>query len=131
MAKILIAEDNVDNRDILVEFLCGEGYDVVEAANGADAVKMAREQKPDVILMDLQMPDTAGVDATNDDAGLDATRALRAEPTTAAIPVVALSGHDAASRQRAITQAGCNAVAAKPYDFGELLSLIERLVKAP
>jgi CheY-like chemotaxis protein len=131
MVTILIADDSADNRDILSEVLGEEGYDIIVSTNASDTLDIAVAQSPDLILMDLQMPDGPGSTRLNDEAGLDATRALKTNPVTTGIPIVALSGYDAGSTSRAIASAGCNATATKPYDFAVLLDLISQFVETP
>ena len=128
MVKILVAEDDEDNVDILCEFLGDAGYDVVTAANAADAVKLAEDEQPAVILMDMQMPDAADAATLNREAGLMAVRKLRADPRTRPIPIVVLTGFDARMEDAAIDSAGCDAVASKPYDFASLLGTITDLL---
>ena len=116
---ILYVEDNEYNRKIVRQLLARTAYQLIEAVDGEQGVAVATEQKPDLILMDVQMPKLSG---------LDATRALRAEPSTAQIPIViitsfALSGDD----QKAMA-AGATAYLAKPYSPRQLLDLIRKLV---
>jgi two-component system, cell cycle response regulator DivK len=116
---ILYVEDNEYNRKIVRQLLARTTYRLIEAVDGEQGVAVATEQKPDLILMDVQMPKLSG---------LDATRVLRAEPITAAIPIViitsfALSGDD----QKAMA-AGATAYLAKPYSPRQLLDLIRQLV---
>jgi CheY-like chemotaxis protein len=86
--RVLVADDNADVRQLWRAYLTVTGYDVSAATNGAEAIARALEDAPDVILMDFSMP---GMD------GADAARALKADPRTAAIPVVGLTGHGAAA----------------------------------
>lgn len=78
MITVLIADDSADNRDILAEYLADEGYEIVVAANAHDTIRMAQAQLPDIILMDLQMPEAPDLRRLSDDAGLAATQVLRA-----------------------------------------------------
>lgn len=128
MAKILIAEDDADNLYILTELLGGEGYEIAVAVNAADAISAARRERPDLILMDLQMPDSAAAAHLNSEAGLEAARTLTADPQTRSIPVMALTGFDAAAGRTRIEAAGCAAVATKPYDFTVLLRSVAELL---
>ena len=128
MVKILVAEDDADNLDILREFLGDAGYDVIAAGNAAEAVNLAEHEQPAVILMDMQMPESVDATTLNREAGLAATHKLRAGPLTQSIPIVLLTGFDARMEDAAIEAAGCDAIASKPYDFASLLRTITDLV---
>jgi len=115
---ILYVEDNEFNRKIVRQLLSRTTYRLIEATDGEAGVAMAREAQPDLVLMDVQLPKMSG---------LDATRAIRADPATAKIPVLvvtsfALSGDD----QRAMA-AGASGYLAKPYSPRDLLALIRKL----
>ena len=116
---VLYVEDNEFNRKIVRQLLSRTTYRLIEATDGEAGVAMAREAQPDLVLMDVQLPKMSG---------LDATRAIRADPATATIPVLvvtsfALSGDD----QRAMA-AGASGYLAKPYSPRDLLALIRKLV---
>jgi two-component system cell cycle response regulator DivK len=116
MRSVLYVEDNEYNRKIVRRLLSRTSYSLREAVDGEAALTMVRENRPDLILMDVQLPKMSG---------LDVTRALRADPATADIPIIvvtsfALSGDD----QRAM-QAGASAYIAKPYSPRELVALIQ------
>lgn len=117
--KILLAEDNVDNRDMLARRLERRGHQVIIAEDGAKAIAAAQASRPDVILMDVSMPVLSG---------LDATRALRTDPETAGLKIIALTAHAMASARQECLAAGCDAFATKPVDFPSLLSTIETVV---
>ena len=102
---ILLVEDNADNQEIYRIILAHHGHTVIQAWDGAAGVRMAREHRPDLILMDLTMP---VID------GLEATRMLKADPATAAIPVIALTAHAMQDDLAAAEAAGCVAYLAKP-----------------
>ncbi len=114
---VLIVEDQPDNRGIYATILAYAGYEVVEAVNGADGVRRAREHLPDLILMDLSMPVLDG---------WGALRQLKADATTTAIPVCALSAHvlfpGAAERAHA---AGFECYLTKPMEPKEVLAEVE------
>lgn len=114
--RILIAEDHPDNREMLTRRLERRGYEVHTAENGQEAVERAQALSPDLILMDISMPVMSG---------LEATRALRALPTTAAIKIIALTAHAMDSARQECMDAGCDAFATKPVDFAGLLATIE------
>jgi len=119
MPKILLVEDNEMNRDMLSRRLARRGYEVVIAVDGSEGVAAAAREAPDLILMDMSLP---VVD------GWEATRQIRADPATAAIPVVALTAHAmAGDRDRAI-EAGCNDYDTKPVELERLLEKISRLL---
>ena len=128
MSKVLIAEDNVDNTEILTDLLGDEGYDVISAGNAADVVSAAKIEQPDLILMDLQMPDSAEAVGLNNEAGLEATLSLRSDPDTRSIPIIALTGYDTIGLRAEIEAAGCDAIGAKPYEFAALLKTVADLI---
>ena len=114
---VLYVEDNEFNRKIVRQLLVSTSYRLVEANDGEQGVAAAIDKKPDVILMDVQLPNLSG---------LDATRQLRQEPTTAEIPIIivtsfAMSGDDVKAKE-----AGASAYLAKPYSPRELLALIRK-----
>ncbi len=123
--KILIVEDDPNNIEILQALLEDEGYDLVLAGNRADGVSRAESEQPDLILMDLQMSDGPDSDSVNHEAGLDATRALKANPKTKHIPIIALTAHNMLHQRERIIEAGCDTLQSKPYDFDALLDTIE------
>jgi len=125
MSKILIAEDDQNNIEILTDLLSDEGYEVVVATNREDTIQFAAAEAPDLILMDVQMPDSKSSDALNREAGLEATRAIKANEATRHIPVIALTAHNMLHQKERILAAGCDDLQAKPYDFTALLDTIE------
>ncbi|HYJ80917.1 MAG TPA: response regulator [Longimicrobiaceae bacterium] len=121
-ATVLIVEDNADNREIYCTILRHHGYSVAEAETGEEGIRIAREVLPAVVLMDVSMP---GID------GFEATRRLKADPLTAAIPVIAVTAHALAEdRQRAL-EAGCDGYLAKPVEPRRVLQEVERIVGRP
>ena len=120
MTKVLYVEDNDDNVYMLkmrLELL--DNFEVVVAENGEKGCAMALSERPDIILMDLEMP---VVD------GWEATRRLKADPQTRAIPVIALSAHAlAGSREKALA-AGCDEFDTKPVEFDRLVATMRRLL---
>src|SRR3954452_19740247 len=120
MPRILLVDDNAENRRFLSRRLERRGFEVLVAVDGAAAVEMARVEKPDLILMDMNMP-------TLD--GWEATRQIKAEPASAAIPVIGLTAHAlAGDRERAI-EAGCAEYHTKPVEFPALMEQIESLLR--
>jgi len=116
---VLLVEDTEDNRFMMRRLLEMEGYRVVEARNGEEAVKAAQTEKPNLILMDLSLP---VID------GLAATRLIRKIPDLQNTPIIAVSAHDTADFQQDALTAGCNSYITKPIDFGVLEKLIAKLI---
>ena len=116
---LLLVEDTEDNRFMMRRLLEMEGYRVVEARNGEEAVKVAKDEKPALILMDLSLP---VID------GLAATKLIRRMPEFKDVPIIAVSAHDIADFQEEALTAGCNRYITKPIDFGELENLISELL---
>lgn len=112
MHNILIVEDNEMNRDMLSRRLERRGYAVTMAADGRQGVEMARAGKPDLILMDMSLPVMDG---------WTATRALKADPETAGIPVIALTAHAMEGDGDKARAAGCDDYDTKPIEFSRLL----------
>jgi two-component system, cell cycle response regulator DivK len=119
MPKILIVEDNEENRDALSRRLERRGYSVVIAMDGRVGVTMAQEEQPDLILMDLNLPDVDG---------WEATRMIKANEQTTTIPIIALTAHAIAGDQQRALQAGCDDYHSKPVEFPRLLGQIETLL---
>jgi CheY-like chemotaxis protein len=120
MPKILVVEDNEENRDSLSRRLQRRGYDVVIASDGKEGVALAQSEKPDVILMDLNMPELDG---------WEATRQIKAASETRTIPVIAMTAHALAGDQETALAAGCDEYHTKPVDFPRLLGQIETILK--
>jgi len=119
MSRLLIVEDNEMNRDMLMRRLQRRGYEVHTAIDGAEGVMLAFTLQPDLILMDLSLPVMDG---------WEATRRIRAEPCTRAIPVIALTAHALTSDHTEALQAGCNDVDTKPIELERLINKIEALL---
>ncbi len=122
MSLVLLVEDTEDNRFMMRRLLEMSGYAVVEARNGEEAVRIAKEKRPQIILMDLSLPIIDG---------LAATRRIRQLPELENVPIVAVSAHDTADFHSEALAAGCNSYITKPIDFSELEVLIGRLLSAP
>ena len=120
VVKVLLVEDTEDNRQMMRRLLEMSGYLVVEAINGVEAVKLASEEKPGIILMDLSLP---LID------GLTATRRIRNLPGLSKVPIVAVSAHDTADFHSEALAAGCNAYVTKPIDYPELEEVVNRLLQ--
>ena len=119
MAKILIVEDNEMNRDMLSRRLIRRGYQIVMAIDGAEGIATAKAENPDLILMDMSLP---VVD------GWEATRRLKAEPVTRAIPVIGLTAHAMGGDREKVIAAGCDDYDTKPVELPRLLQKIEALL---
>jgi two-component system cell cycle response regulator DivK len=117
---VLIVEDNDKNRKLVRDALQYKGYRTIEAENGEDGVRLAREQRPALVLMDIQLP---GID------GIAALGQLRADPATRAIPVVAVTASVMAQDRQKIVNAGFDAFQGKPISVRELLATVQRLVE--
>ena len=115
---ILYVEDNELNRKMLRDLLRGTSYRLIEAADGESGVVMAREQRPDLILMDVQLPKVSGIDAT---------RTLRADPATAGTPIIAITSFALSGDEQRAREAGASAYLAKPYSPFQLLGMIREL----
>ena len=115
---ILIVEDNEKNMKLARDVLQARGYATLEATTGEDGVRLALEHCPDLVLMDIQLP---GIN------GIDAFRQLRADPATAAIPIVALTASVTPTDRTQITQAGFDAFLGKPINLKEFLATVARL----
>jgi CheY-like chemotaxis protein len=116
MRRILIAEDDIPSRELLAEMLLGWGYEVAQAANGVEALALIERLRPELVLLDIQMPllDGFGVIAR-----------IRNDPRSAALPVVAVSAHAMRDDSRRIRSAGFDAHVAKPVDLEALRLLLQ------
>jgi two-component system cell cycle response regulator DivK len=119
--KILVIEDNEWSRDMLARRLSRRGYQVIAAADGKRGMAMAQSQSPDLILMDMSLPEMDG---------WEATRRLKADPATRAIPIVALTAHAMATDRKKAMDAGCDDYHTKPVDFEGLVRSLEAFLEA-
>lgn len=117
---VLLVDDFEDNRDLYHEYLVFKGYQVLTADNGADCVRIASAQRPDIILLDLRMP---GI------SGHEALRQIRARPELAAIPVVALTAHALEDERRRALASGFDAFIPKPCLPDDLVKAIEAILR--
>jgi len=120
MSLILIVEDNDKNLKLVRDVLQVKGYATIEAVNAEDGLVLARERKPDLILMDIQLPGMNGIEALG---------VLRADPGTAAIPVVAVTASVMAQDRNKITEAGFDAYIGKPINLREFLDTVRRVLE--
>lgn len=117
MKRILVIEDQEDNRAILRDLLSATGYTYLEAVNGAAGVAAAAAEKPDLILMDIQLPELDGYQAT---------QAIKANPALAAIPVIAVTSYALSGDEAKARAAGCDDYVTKPYSPRALLAKIRQ-----
>jgi two-component system cell cycle response regulator DivK len=116
---ILYIEDNAMNRQIVRDLLKRTSYHLIEAHDGEAGVATALEKRPDLILMDVQLPKISG---------LEATRRLRAEAATAQTPIIAITSFALSGDDKKAIEAGATAYLAKPYSPRDLLGLIRKIV---
>lgn len=116
---ILYIEDNEVNRRLVQDLLRLTSYKLLEAVDGESGMAMARKERPDLILMDVQLPKISGIEAT---------RTLRREPATADTPIIAITSFALAGDEQKALEAGATAYMAKPYSPRDLLELIRRLL---
>jgi two-component system cell cycle response regulator DivK len=117
--KILVVEDTEDNRQILRDLLSMAGYDMIEANDGAEGVAKASEHRPDLILMDIQMPVMDGYEAT---------RLIKADPALKAIPVIAVTSYALAGDEAKARAAGCDDYIAKPFSPRQMLAKVREIL---
>jgi len=120
--RILIVEDNELNMKLLRDVLEAYGYATITTGEGGAAFALAREKRPDLILMDLQLPDISG---------FDAVRQLKDDRETQAIPIVAVTAFAMVGDERKALTSGCDAYLAKPILLRDFLDLVEKFVGAP
>ncbi len=119
--RILVVEDQEDNRAILRDLLQSVGYELIEAVNGEEALTMAVKHKPDLILMDIQLP---VVD------GYEATRRIKAEPALQGIPVIAVTSYALSGDEEKAREAGCDDYVTKPFSPRDLLAKVQAYLPA-
>jgi two-component system cell cycle response regulator DivK len=118
--SILVIEDHEDNRRILRDLLTNAGYEVIEVATGEEGVASAETTRPDLILMDIQLP---GLD------GYEATRRIKANPDLVHIPIIAVTSYGLSGDDAKAFKAGCQAYVAKPFSPRALLAKIREYVE--
>lgn len=119
MSKILCVEDDDDSAFMLKQRLKRRGYEVIIAVNGQEGINMAQSERPDLILMDIDLP------LVN---GLEATRRIKGAPETSAIPIIALTAHAMIGDREAALDAGCDDFDTKPVNLPGLLEKIKALL---
>ncbi len=120
-ARLLLVEDNEANADMLSRRLIRQGFDVLLATDGQQAVDVATDAQPDLVLMDISLPKIDG---------WEATRRLKGAAATAAIPIIALTAHAMVADRQKCLDAGCNEFETKPIDLKRLLEKIHALLGA-
>ena len=119
MSLILIVEDNEKNMKLVRDVLQVKGYATIEAGTAEDGIRLANERKPDLVLMDIQLPGMNGIDALG---------VLRADAATAEIPVIAVTASVMQQDRKLITEAGFDAYIGKPINLKEFLDTVARTV---
>jgi CheY-like chemotaxis protein len=120
MPRILVVEDNEENRDSLTRRLERRGFAVIAATDGKAGVEKAKAEKPDLILMDMNMPEMDG---------WEATRQIKADPALANVKVIALTAYAMGGDRERALEAGCTDYHAKPIEFPKLLAQIEQILQ--
>lgn len=120
MARVLVVEDDPNNREIVSRFLARAGHQVIEASTGLEGVQAAAEHAPDLVLMDLNLP---GID------GWEATRRIKAKPEFDSIPVIALTAHSKAEDVKRALDAGCDQYETKPIQYLRLMRKIQSILR--
>lgn len=115
-ARILIVEDQEDNRQILRDLLGSVGFEIIEAVNGNEALDVAAANRPDLILMDIQMPLMDGYEAT---------RRIKADPALRAIPIIVVTSYALSGDEEKARAAGCDGYITKPYSPRALLAKVQ------
>jgi two-component system cell cycle response regulator DivK len=121
MSLILIVEDNEKNLKLVRDVLQVKGYETLEAGTGEEGLKIAREKKPALILMDIQLPGMSGIEAL---------KALRAAPATAGIPVIAITASVMQQDRQQIMSAGFNGFIEKPINLRSFLDTVQKAMQA-
>jgi two-component system cell cycle response regulator DivK len=119
---ILVVEDQEDNRQILRDLLASAGFRMVEAHDGQEALTLARSERPDLILMDIQLPILDGYEAT---------RGIKRDPELKDIPIIAVTSYALSGDEERAREAGCDAYVAKPYSTRLLLAKIGQFLGPP
>ncbi len=117
--RILVVEDHPDNRRILRDLLTSAGFEVIEALTGLQGIRMARQHHPDLIVMDVQLPELDG---------LGATRSIKADPDLRSIPLLIATSYALSGDQAKAEAAGADAYIAKPFSPRSLLAIVRRLL---
>lgn len=119
--RILVVEDQEDNRRIIRDLLTSVGYEMIEALDGAAGVRLAKSERPDLILMDIQLPVLDGYEAT---------RKIKADPDLRSIPIIAVTSYALSGDDTKALEAGCDAYVAKPFSPRQLLAKIQEFSRS-
>jgi two-component system, cell cycle response regulator DivK len=117
--RILLVEDTEDNRQIVRDLVTSAGYELLEAADGSEGLFLAEREKPDLILMDIQLPRMDGYEVT---------RRIKANPELKHIPIIAVTSYALSGDEEKTRAAGCDGYIAKPFSPRELLKKIDELL---
>jgi two-component system, cell cycle response regulator DivK len=117
---VLLAEDNADEREMYVEYLVLSGFEVVAVGNGVQAIEQAQRVRPDIIVMDMAMPELSGVAATHQ---------LKQDPVLASVPVVAITAYPYSAHRPLSPEVGADSFVRKPCRPDELVALLQRLLR--
>jgi two-component system, cell cycle response regulator DivK len=117
--RILVIEDTEDNRQIIRDLLTSFDYELIEATDGAEGVALAQSQHPDLILMDIQLPEMDGYEAT---------RRIRAIPELAQVPIIAVTSYALSGDEAKTRAAGCDGYVAKPFSPRQLLAKVREFL---
>ena len=120
--RILVIEDQADNRQILRDLLTSADFEVIEAADGEEGVAAAAAQRPDLILMDIQLPLLDGYEAT---------RRIKADPALRAIPIIVITSYALSGDDEKARAAGCDAYFSKPFSPRQLLAKVREYLSPP
>jgi two-component system cell cycle response regulator DivK len=118
--RILVIEDQEDNRQIVRDLVTASGYELIEATTGEEGLEVASRERPDLILMDIQLP---GID------GYEVTRRIKANPKLRKIPIIAVTSYALSGDDKKAFAAGCDGYVTKPYSPRLLLAKIEEYLK--
>ena len=117
--RILVVEDTEDNRRIIRDLLTAAGYALIEATDGAEGVALAQKERPDLVLMDIQLPEMDGYEAT---------RRIRAIPELARVPIIAVTSYALSGDEAKTREAGCDGYVAKPFSPRQLLAKVREFL---
>ena len=115
--RILVVEDQEDNRQIIRDMLAGTDYEIIEAENGEEALAAVAKQRPDLILMDVQLPIMDGYEAA---------RRIKADPALRSIPIIAVTSYALSGEHEKARAAGCDEYVAKPFSPRQLLAKVRQ-----
>jgi len=117
--RILVIEDTEDNRQIIRDLLSSVGYEMIEATDGVAGVELAQKEHPDLILMDIQLPEIDGYEAT---------RRIRAVPELKTVPIIAVTSYALSGDEAKTREAGCDGYVAKPFSPRQLLAKVREFL---